>query len=313
MKYVFLFLCSGCTGASYLAQAIAGQVEILDHRRPLKNVIADEKTPAYVRELLAEVPRLKAYAAEQGLRATHNYERYVDLKRPAAVWVVSASEPFAFHAQTWWFPIVGSVPYLGWFHLADAQRFALSLQQQGLDVSLRTAAAYSTLGFFDDPILSSMLSTEPDAIGDLANTLFHESLHATIYVRGRTDVSEGLASFVGDRMARDYLQKTRRPEILAAYDAAMRRGKARLARLKQLRSDLERLYESHGPDMAAEKGRLIMQAKQELHWKRVLNNATLAEIGRYASHEDEMQALFDSVGHDWHRFLARARELYGSQ
>jgi predicted aminopeptidase len=306
-RFLLLALLSGCTGSIYLAQAVAGQAEMLDKRRSLDSVVNDKKAPAHVKALLAEVPRMKAFAVTNGLTPTKSYERYVDLKRPAAVWVVSASAPLAFVARTWWFPIVGDVPYLGWFKREDARRFALSLQQEGLDVSLRPAAAYSTLGFFNDPILSTMITDEPDAAGDFANTVFHESLHATLYVPGRTDVSEGIASFVGDRMAKEYLTRFHAPEVLAAYASGNVRGQERLERLRRLRADLVALYQGNSADKAAQKGRLIMEAKHALGIKRAINNATLAELGRYQSGEAELALLFERCGHDWRCFLAALR------
>jgi predicted aminopeptidase len=311
VRWLLLCFClSGCLGSRYLAQAVAGQAALLDARRPLESVIKDKKTPPHVRALLAEVPRMKAYASAHGLAPTKNYERYVPLARDAAVWVVSATPQLSFKAKTWWFPVVGEVPYLGWFALDDARAFANELKATGLDVSLRPASAFSTLGFFEDPILSTMLSEDVDAAGDLANTLFHESLHATLYIHGRTDISEGIASFVGDQLARDYLSDFHDAAALEAYEAAARRAKRRLAQLLSLKEALMKLYASGAddPGKMKEKGRLLMQAQIALRLRRAIGNATLAELSRYSSGEEELERLLARKHRDWRAFIAVLRE-----
>src|SRR5262249_41967930 len=155
------------------------------------------------------------------LTATENYVRYTQLDRDAAVYVVQAAPPLELKPRLWSFPIVGTVPYLGWFNVKDAKAYAQTLAQQGLDVDVRGASAYSTLGWFKDPVLSTMIGEGDGALGELANTVLHESTHATLYVKGQSAFNESLASFVGDRLARDWLA-TRFGEgsrQLKAYDA----------------------------------------------------------------------------------------------
>ena len=160
-----------------------------------------------MRELLAEVPTIKRFAERHGLRPTSSYAKYAEVPRSAIVWVVSASTPLSFQPRTWTFPIVGSVPYLGWFDEAEARDFADDLRSQGYDVDLRGAQAYSTLGWFDDPILSTMLGSGDEAVGDLANVVLHESVHATYYLPGQSPLNESVADFLGDRLATAYLRE----------------------------------------------------------------------------------------------------------
>lgn len=306
------FCLEGCFTAHYLAQATRGQLEILEHRRPLDDVIRDPTTPAETRVLLEEVDGIKRFAAANGLAATKNYSRYTDLKREAAVWVVSASERLAFRSVTWWFPITGSVPYLGWFRFEDAARFAFELQQQGLDVNVRTASAYSTLGFFEDPILSTMLGKngkDKDALLDLANTILHESLHATFYVPARTDLSESVASFVGDELTRDYLDVRfgKGSQERQRYEANEARGKRWIARMLAAKAELTALYAADDPDKLRKKGLILTRLRADLKLKHAVNNATLAELHSYSSGQEELAVALRCVDRDWPRFLALLR------
>src|SRR5690606_33885389 len=135
----------------------------------------------------------------QGLNRTRNYDHYADLQRPAAVWVVQAAPRLELTERAWSFPIVGTVPYLGFFDETEAQAFARELElAEDLDVDVRTAAAYSTLGWLRAPVLSTMIADGPEALGELVNIVLHESVHATVYVPGQSAFDESLASFVAD-------------------------------------------------------------------------------------------------------------------
>src|SRR6185312_14274837 len=110
-----------------------------------------------------------------------------------------------FRSKTWWFPIVGRVPYLGWFDRDDAHDFADELHREGWDSDVGAADAYSTLGWFDDPVLSTMIAGGDEAVGELVNVILHESVHATLYVDGQTRFNESLAEFVAGKLTTVYL------------------------------------------------------------------------------------------------------------
>jgi predicted aminopeptidase len=133
---------SACFSAGYLAQAARGQLQIATRARPISEVVRDPATPARTRRLLSAVRSVREFGEAQGLRATRNYQRYADLRRPAAVWVVQASDPLAFRPKRWSFPVVGSIPYLGFFDEGRARRHAAEVAaREGLDVDVRTAGA----------------------------------------------------------------------------------------------------------------------------------------------------------------------------
>ena len=266
-----------------------------------------------MRRLLSQVAVIKHFGEEHGLRATENYTKYVRLDRPAAVWVVSASEPLRFRSKRWSFPLVGSFTYLGWFKLDQAQEFAGDLRVDGWDVDVRGAGAYSTEGFFEDPVLSTMISPGKDALGELADTLLHESSHATFFVRHQSTLNESVANFVGDRLADVYLAKTvgLASDETAAYLSRKRLTDAREAKLRSAYVALSALYASDKPDAdkLREKQELLAVLQRETRFKRPINNATLIQFKTYNSGQEELGELLDVCRGDWPRFMATLKRL----
>lgn len=304
---------AGCFETTYLVQAGHGQREITLYARPIRDVLDDEDEPTRVRDLLRHVGPVKAFGERNGLRATTSYSKYTDLRRRAAVWVVSACAPLAFHPRTWRFPIAGEVPYLGWFSRADAERYAKTLRDAGWDADVRPSAAYSTLGWFEDPVLSTMLSSGPDAVGDLAETILHESLHATFYVPGQTGVNESVASFVGEELASRYLDWTfgAGSTEKAAYLATRKEGDRRAALLIRAHQDLSTLYESAASDdeKRAKKAERIAELSRALGATRPLNNASLYQWRSYHEGRKELAGLLASCGGDVARLVAALGRL----
>lgn len=303
-------LATGCTGAAYLAQAAQGQIDLLCRARPIDRAIRDPDTPERVRALLREVPSIKQFGVGYGLTPTSSYETYVALDRNRVVWVTSASEPLEFKGRRWRFPIVGSVPYLGWFDRDDAARFAAELQKEGLDVDLRGATAYSTLGWFKDPVLSSMLPDGPTAIGGLADVVLHESVHATVYVPGQSTFNESLAEYVSDRLAAEYLRSRGLIAELYAFQAGHADGEQRRKRMHDAYVELDALYKSSKPreEKLALKKKVLAKLRADIGATRPINNATLLESRTYGSESDAFQALFDRCG-TWERFWKALRSL----
>lgn len=312
MRRLFLaataLLSQGCFSAGYLAQAARGEARLLLEARPLPEVLADPATPPRVRALLARVPAIKGYARAQGMRATRSYDRYTDLGRPAAVWLVQACAPLAFESRRWSFPVVGSVPYLGFFDEGAARRLAAGLAAEGLDVDVRTPRAWSTLGWFRDPVLSTMLPPGDTALGELANTILHESVHATVYVKDQSAFDEGLATFVADRLTLPFLVGTLGAEApeARAWAAAEAQGQARAARLRAAWQALDALYRSPATDAEkrSRKAELLEALRAELRWPAPLNNATLAGYRTYDSGGEAFERLLRACDGRWPRLLA---------
>lgn len=310
--FVALFS-TGCGTLGYLVQAGRGQMALINHAKPISEVLKDEKTPPRIKGLLAEIPAIKKYGEENSLKATKNYTEYVKLDRPAAVWVVSASEPLRFKSKEWNFPIVGSFPYLGWFDLKDGREFASELRKEGWDVDLRGAAAYSTLGWFRDAILSSMIPDGPEALGELVNVVLHESVHATFYINGESYFDESIASFIADKMTPVYLEKTRGKDSseLHAYEQGVSESARIRKRLHEAYLALKDLYASPLSDAEKleRKNKLLAELRTDIKAKRELNNATLIQYKAYNTGGKEFEELYQACKGDWTRFWGAIKHL----
>ncbi|MBX3201636.1 MAG: aminopeptidase [Labilithrix sp.] len=316
---VLVLLASGCLPVRYVTQAAAGQEDINRRGIAIDEIVRGGHLDRRTRELLAHVAPIKAFGERFGLARTDNYERYVWIDRPAVVWVVSACHPLAFRPRAWRFPIVGSITYTGWFDRREAKSYADELAKKGWDVDLRPSQAYSTLGWFDDPILSTMISDEDDALGDLADVILHETLHATFYVPNQSTLNESVASFFGDELAAKYLDETVGPgsdekaTFLETRARAARRGQV----MKAAHAELAALYASKRSrdDKLAEKKRITDRLRAELEIKRPVTNATLIQYKTYGSGKPELAELLAACQGSFPRMLKtleRVRPLAAS-
>jgi predicted aminopeptidase len=231
---------SGCQSLSYYGQAIKGQYQIVAHRERIEKLLADPQTPAPLKAKLQLVQSLRAFA-EQDLKlpVDGHYQKYVDVHRPFVVWNVEAAPEFSLEPKTWWYPLVGSLEYRGYFSEPSAQRYAARLRQKGYDVCVGGVEAYSTLGWFKDPVLNTFISN-PES--DLAETVFHELGHQRVFASGDTDFNEAFATTVGQEGARRWLRAKVDEAASEKYHAQLRRTE-RFARLvANTRGRLEALY-----------------------------------------------------------------------
>jgi predicted aminopeptidase len=185
---------SGCQ-APYLMKSAWSQADLLLSRESIDSALKSEKLSIEDRKKLELARDAKAFGERVlGLKKNANYASYVKLERPYVSYVVSAAEKDRLEQHLWSFPIVGDVPYKGFFNPDDAKSEANEMRKRGFDTYVRGVSAYSTLGWFDDPVLSSMLRYTDY---DLVNTIIHESVHATLYIKSHADFNERLASFIG--------------------------------------------------------------------------------------------------------------------
>jgi predicted aminopeptidase len=235
--------------------------------------------------LLAEIPAIKQYGRSYGLIIKGNYSTYAALGRPAAVWFVGAADPVAFKPLRWCFPIVGCFAGLGWFDEDDGVAHKLELDERGYDTIIRPASAYSTGGWFPDPVLSTMLGGGDDALPGLANVILHESVHATVLVPDEPFFNESFASYVADALTDHWISVRFGPG--SPEDLAWTLGQAvrlpRTARLLDAYEQLKKLYEGPLPrdKKLAEKARIIDDLVADLHLRRRPNNASLTETRVY--------------------------------
>ncbi len=190
----FLFSCSGCSPV-YVARAGWAEMKILAGRRPLDEVINDQRTDEDTRHKLLLARQARAFAIHMlGLNAGDSYTSFTQLKTDTLAWVLSAAYRDRLESKTWWFPIVGRVPYKGYASQKGAEKAQTKLEDEGLDTYLRTTSAFSTLGWFADPLLSSVLRYDDV---NLVETVLHELSHNHLFVPGKVQFNESFATFVG--------------------------------------------------------------------------------------------------------------------
>jgi predicted aminopeptidase len=232
---------SGC----YLLHVADGQLEILQNRTPIDEVLADPSIDAEKRTKLELVLDVRRFAAEElGLDVDGSYRTFHDPGREYIAWNVSACAPDALAPHVFWFPIVGALPYKGYFAPERAAAEAAELRSQGLDVLLLPVPAYSTLGWFDDPFFASMLRYDEATIAEI---VIHELTHATIYVDD-PEFNETLATFVGQQGAVDYFRARYGPgdPHLQAMRDEVHDDELFSSALRRLREDLRQIYQASG-------------------------------------------------------------------
>ena len=298
---------AGCSTVRYLGQAAAGQYDLLGRAEPIERILAEGRAPPKLARVLREVPRIKAFAWDQGLGETKNYATYAELGRDAAVWVVTASKALSFSPKVWKFWPVGSFPYLGWFDRAKAQAYAARLAAEGWDVSVRGAGAYSTLGFFEDPVLSTMIPRGGAVMGQMVNTVIHESVHASIHIPNQAYFNETIAQFIGDWMTLDYLltRGGAQSHDYKAYVYVQAQGRVRKAHLARAYDQLEEIYRSAMPDgdKLRAKEVILRTLAADLGYSNEINNALLIDYRTYGVGTAELGALFTACEREWPRFV----------
>jgi predicted aminopeptidase len=309
---------SACS-PGYVLRASWEEAKILQGRRPISRVIADPRTDEATRGKLALVLEARAYAADSlGLNAGKSYTLFSRVKSDTLALVLSAAYQDRFQAKTWWFPVVGRVPYKGYFDEDDARREIAKLQAEGFDTYLRPTAAFSTLGWFNDPLLSTLLRYDEVS---LANTVIHEIFHNTFYAPGQAAFNESLASFVGARGAIEFFCGREGPEsprcrrAVAEWEDDLLFG----AFMNDVVKDLEEVYgmadrtreqklEMRDEVFAAAKERYAREIRPRMKvsnydrfLREELNNATLISRRLYYDRLDLFERVFQARGGDFRR------------
>ncbi len=234
-----LLAVSGC-GITYLAQATHGQLAVLAARQPIDEVIARDSTPDALKLELRRARRIRQFASQElGLPDNAAYRTYADIGRPYVVWNVVATPEFSVTPLQWCFPVAGCVAYRGYFKEAAARRFAASLRHQGDDVLVGGVPAYSTLGHFADPLLSTVAGYSEL---DLAALIFHELAHQKAYLPGDTSYNEAFATAVEDAGVARYAARYLDAAALADWQRRQQLRAQVVALFGAAREDLKRLY-----------------------------------------------------------------------
>jgi predicted aminopeptidase len=294
----------GC-GTAYLAQAAGGQLEVMNAREPIEEVLARPDTDAALREQLLRASRIREFASrELGLPDNGAYRSYADIDRPYVVWNVVATPELSAAPRQWCFPIAGCVAYRGYFREDAARDFAAGLAARGDDTTVGGVPAYSTLGRIEDPLLSTV-NRYPEI--DLAALIFHELAHQVLYVPGDSGFNEAFATAVEEEGVARYVAAYLDPQALASWQRRRAHRQQAVELMAAARRELEAVYDSARPD--AEKRELkaarLAQLATELQaleartgqryfasWvKEGLNNAHLASVATYYDQVPMFEAL----------------------
>ncbi len=311
-------LLNGCSSIYYLYQAGKGQLALLNRGRPIEKVIQDPTTDPRLADLLSRIAGIREFCDRSGLKQTPNYREYVNLDRDAVVYVVTVSEPLEFKVKIFSFPIAGSFNYIGWFSQDDAIDFARKFEAEGKDVDVRGASAYSTLGWFKDPLLSSMIAmdhgvVQTGALADLVNVLIHESVHATLYIDHQSYFNEGLAVFVADQLTHRYFESKQMTDSVEWKNYLLQkdRGQKVRQRLMNAYADLQLIYDStDDASVKLKKKKDYLAALQkETGIKRPITNATLIQVKTYDDSDHGFQELLDSKKGDLSAFFTELTRL----
>lgn len=231
---------SGCQTTSYYAQAVRGQYQLWSRQQSITRILEAGETPPVLKDRLQLLLEIRGFAEHRlKLPANGHYLKYADLHRRFVVWNVFATPEFSLTPKSWWYPVVGSLDYRGYFDEAGARACADRLRARGFDVYVGGITAYSTLGWFHDPVLSTFLF---DSDADLAELIFHELAHQRLFVAGDTEFNEAFATAVAEEGARRWMESRHNPKALAAYQRQARRTEEFVSLVSETRARLEELF-----------------------------------------------------------------------
>ncbi len=312
---------SGCAVPFYW-QAIGGQLELLRKRVPIEKVIEDPAADPQLKHTLETVTAIRRFAVDDLLLPDNDsYTSYVSLDRSYVVWNVVAAEEFSVDPRRWCFPFAGCVAYRGFFDRAAAARFEQHLAAEGLDTTSGGSSAYSTLGYFADPVLSTMISGGDQYVASL---LFHELAHQKLYVKDDSEFSEAFATVIEEYGTERWLKARDAVDELSRY---RERRQRRLDFGQLVAAQQQRLREIYARDEPAEQKRVAKQAAfgamqadyaalktkwggttdYDAWFAQPLNNATLAAAATYTRWVPVLRARLDTLGLEG--FYAEAAEL----
>ena len=308
---------AGCATVEYYAQSVTGHLALMSGARPIERVIAAPETAPRLAAKLRAALEIREFASGTlGLPANASYRRYVELDRPFVVWTVVAAPELSLEPRRWCFPVAGCLSYRGYFSESAAAEYGRALETEGWDVTVAGVRAYSTLGWFDDPLLSSMVDL-PEYF--LAGIVFHELAHQRLYAAGDTEFNESFAVVVERAGVRRWIEAAGRPELGEHYRLAAERRAAFLDLVRDTRRDLEAAYASSRSDSEKReaKTRLFERLRSryaalratwasgptyDFWFERGVNNAAIALLSTYDRWVPALETLLARSGGDLQAF-----------
>lgn len=317
-------LLSGCATTGYYAQAVNGHLEVMRATRPIRELLQDPATGPGLKEKFGNVLAIREFASrELALPDNGSYRAYADLGRPFVVWNVFAAPEFSVEPEKWCMIFVGCVSYRGYFDREEAERYAGELRKSGLDTHVGGVTAYSTLGYFSDPVLNTFLR-----LGDTetARIIFHELAHQLLFVSGDTVFNESFAATVEKEGLRRWFARSSQPEQHRAFLAQQQRREQFAQLVETWRGKLRALYATRQPpeEMRRAKEGILAELKRayaelKRNWggdgsydkwfEQDLNNARIASLTLYTRLAPAFEAMLEQEKRDLPRFYLRVQSL----
>jgi len=316
---------AGCSVLSYYSQAASGEFALLSAARPIPEVLADPSVSAELKRRLELARKMRAFAsAELALPDNRSFTTYVDLHRASAVWNVFATPELSLELKTWCYPFFGCASYRGYFDRRDADALAEKLAASGLDVYVGPVPAFSTLGWFSDPLLNTFIQwPEPE----LARLIFHELAHQVVYVGDDTRFNESFATAVEREGVLRWIAARNDPALREQYERHQERHADLLNLLQQARRELQTVYQSAAPELQRrqqkqaifEQLQVRYRSLREQRWggydgydmlfRTQWNNAHLAAMAAYEDDVPAFQALLAREHGDLRQFFLEVKKL----
>ncbi len=305
---------------------MAGHSELLEQRKPISEILADKEIKSKLRDLLETSQKIRDFASKElDLPENDSYRMYADLKRQYAVWNVVAAKEFSTEARKWCFLFVGCLSYRGYFLKADATAYANELKKEGYDVYIAGAKAYSTLGWFDDPLLNTMMYKSE---ARRAGIIFHELAHQVVYIENDSAFNEAFATTVEEEGIRRWMEKNGKNKQYQEYLINKKRDSEINQLLQETREELKQLYKIKISDKEKRQKKIaafsLMQKKYAQlkkswggynaydHWTRQeLNNAHLLLIATYHDLVPTFKAMLKKENYNLKNFYS-AVEKHGA-
>ena len=317
---------SACSSFGYYMDLMAGHSELLEQRKPISEILADKETSSKLRELLETSQNIRDFASKElDLPENDSYRMYADLKRRYAVWNVVAAKEFSVEPKKWCFLFVGCLSYRGYFSKADATAYANELKKEGYDVYIAGAKAYSTLGWFDDPLLNTMMYKSE---ARRAGIIFHELAHQVVYIENDSAFNEAFATTVEQEGIRRWMEKNGKNKQYQEYLINKKRDSEINQLLQETRENLKQLYKTKVSDKEKRQKKILafslMQKKYSQlkklwggynaydQWmKQEFNNAHLLLIATYHDLVPIFKAMLKKENYNLKKFYITV-EKYGA-
>jgi len=319
-------LLSSCGTIGYYSQAVGGHLKLMSAREPIDDLLKSESTDPELRNKLQTLVDARQFAVDKlNLPKNDSYNTYAATGRAYVTWNVVAAEEFSLKAKTWCFPVAGCVNYKGYFAEEDAHAYAKQLMEENLDVTVGGAIAYSTLGWFEDPVLDTMLrGSDTRFVG----TLFHELAHQLLYIKDDSNFNEAFASFVEQEGVRIWLRDRNENERVERFNQALARSTDFSELLKAGRSKLAALYQEDLDDSVKRtRKQAVIDGMQTDYqtlkdswggysgydgwFSRDINNARLVSVATYRRLVPAFAAIYAEVDQSLPDFYAKAKEIAG--